>query len=140
MKNIDNNYIIKDYRWKATWVHQNASYFTMGFIRFWVNLEKIYLMKLIDHLVNGDQLLRTMNFKHYKKHKLWNFLFSIIVSFFRLFYVIFGYCKLFHFKLLVTIISYFILGYFLLCEVIIGYFWLLKGISRYVIIGNSRLL
>jgi hypothetical protein len=35
------------------------------------------------------------------------------------------YCKLFQFKLLVTIINY---------------FWLLKAISPYVIIDNSRLL
>jgi hypothetical protein len=60
-------------------------------------------------------------------------------------YVIFGYCRLFHFKLFATTISlfsilnYFILGYFQLCEIIVGYFWLLKVISPYVIIGYSKL-
>jgi hypothetical protein len=52
----------------------------------------------------------------------------------------FGYFLLFHPRLLLAILSYFILSYFLLCEAIIGYIWLLKVISPYVIIGNSRLL
>jgi hypothetical protein len=52
-----------------------------------------------------------------------------------LIYVICGY-----YKLHLIIISYFILGYFRLCEPIIGYFLLLKVISPYVIIDNSRLL
>jgi len=51
-------------------------------------------------------------------------LFSTIVNFFD-YYMFFFYCKLFQFKLLAAIISY---------------LWLLKLISPYVIIGNSRLL
>ncbi len=53
--------------------------------------------------------------------------------------VIFGYFRLFHFRLFMAIVNYFILGYFLLCESIVGQFWLLKVISPYVIIGYSRL-
>jgi hypothetical protein len=47
-----------------------------------------------------------------------------IYGYYQLVLVIFGYCKLFQFRLLI---------------IIINYFWLLKVISPYVIIGNFRL-
>jgi hypothetical protein len=44
-----------------------------------------------------------------------------------------------YYKIFLAILNYFILGDFRLCETIINNFWLLKVISPYVIIDNSRL-
>jgi hypothetical protein len=59
-------------------------------------------------------------------------LFSTIINYFLLLYVILAMVNYFTF-------GYFILSYFKLYEVIVCYFWLLKVISPYVIIGYFRL-
>jgi hypothetical protein len=40
-------------------LHQNASKFTMCFIRFWVKLNIFTMDKVINPLINMDQLLWT---------------------------------------------------------------------------------
>jgi hypothetical protein len=42
-------------------LHQNAFSFILGFIRFWMNLDIFTMMKLINPLMNKNQLLRVMN-------------------------------------------------------------------------------
>jgi hypothetical protein len=35
-------------------LHQNASYFTLGFTKFWVNLNIFIMVKLANPLMNKD--------------------------------------------------------------------------------------